>query len=272
MAQPKSRSGPFARDCSLRNAESNGSLFQGKTGKKPKLDNPALAFIEFRQAFQRVIQENQIHASLVGQADLLIQWKYFGSRASFAGPEFSCCGPRGSVALNAPRLQRSGRDSANPADFSDHAQVRFMDQGCALNALTGRFMAKVTARQSPQFVVDERDQLLQGTVIAVSPPDQQFTYLRLRICTLIFHSQDFRTWEARCDRTIVWQTEQVKGIKPSALNLSTLSGKEYDFVDKVHPSMTSHVQNYLPLLCSPLSFSAALRDTLAILYGSCWRA
>jgi hypothetical protein len=99
--------------------------------------------------------------------------------------------------------------------LSDHAQVRFMNQGCALNALTGRFTAKVTARQSPQFVVDERDQLLQGSMIAVSPPDQQFTHLRLRICTVISHSQEFRTWEARCDRTIEWQTPQVKGIKPA---------------------------------------------------------
>ena len=56
--------------------------------KKSKLDNPALAFIEFRQAFKGVIQENQIHASLMGQADRLIQWKYSGSRASFRGPEF----------------------------------------------------------------------------------------------------------------------------------------------------------------------------------------
>jgi hypothetical protein len=61
-----------------------------KTGEKPKFDNPALAFIEFRQAFKRVIQENQIHTSLMWKADRLIQWKYFCSRASFRGPEFSC--------------------------------------------------------------------------------------------------------------------------------------------------------------------------------------
>jgi hypothetical protein len=69
-----------------------------------------------------------------------------------------------------------------------------MNQGCALNALSARFPAKITARQSPQFVIDERDQLLQGSVIAVSPPDQQFTYLRMRICTVISHSEEFRTW------------------------------------------------------------------------------
>jgi hypothetical protein len=49
-----------------------------------------LAFIELGQAFKRVIQENQIHASLMWQADRLIQWKYYGSRASFSGSEFRC--------------------------------------------------------------------------------------------------------------------------------------------------------------------------------------
>jgi hypothetical protein len=63
--------------------------------------------------------------------------------------------------------------------LSDHAQVRFMNQGCALNALTGRFTTKMTARQPAQFVVDKRDQLIQGSVIALSPANKQFRYLRM---------------------------------------------------------------------------------------------
>jgi hypothetical protein len=45
VAQPKSRSGPFAGNSSLRDAECYQSLFEGKTGKKLEFDDAALAFI-----------------------------------------------------------------------------------------------------------------------------------------------------------------------------------------------------------------------------------
>ncbi len=190
MTQPKTRRCPFARNSSLRDTERNRSLLKRKTAEKPKFNNSALALIELCQTIKGVIQENQIHALLMRQADRLIQLKFVDSRASLGGPDFSCA-----VNQDLAHQTRSHSEEMRAIlpvrrFLPDHAQVRFMNQSCTLKALPGGFTTKMTSRQAPQLVIHERDQLFQGSVISVSPPDQQFTYVWMRNCAVISHSQE----------------------------------------------------------------------------------
>lgn len=49
----------------------------------------------------------------------------------------------------------------------------FVDQRCCLQGVADSFVRHVAARQPPQLVVDERDQLFQRGLIAAAPVDQQ---------------------------------------------------------------------------------------------------
>ena len=53
------------------------------------------------------------------------------------------------------------------------------EPGLRFECFDRRFMTEMTARQAAQFVVDKRNQLIQGSVIALSPANKQFRYLRM---------------------------------------------------------------------------------------------
>jgi hypothetical protein len=227
MTQPKTCSCPFARNSGFRDTERNGSLIKRKTTEKPEFNNSALALIELCQTIKGVIQENQIHAPLMRQADRLIQLKFADSSAPLSGPDFSC-----TVNQDLAHQTRSHSEEMRailPVGrlLPDHSQVRFMNQSCTLKALPRGFATKMTSRQTPQLVIHERDQLFQSSVVAVSPPDQQFTYVRMRNCAVISHSQEPPgDREARCGRRIVLQIRQVKDIRLNRIVLTTTDRKQ----------------------------------------------
>jgi hypothetical protein len=47
------------------------------------------------------------------------------------------------------------------------SEIRFMDQGRGLKSLPRLFMRKSLSSQSPQLIIDQRQQLLAGTGVAL---------------------------------------------------------------------------------------------------------
>jgi hypothetical protein len=82
------------------------------------------------------------------------------------------------VHQNSPHQLRSHGEEVNlilPMDrcAADQTQVRFMDQGCALQGVVGGLAGQTVPRQAAKFVVNKRDKRFASGRIAVTPPEQQ---------------------------------------------------------------------------------------------------
>jgi hypothetical protein len=56
------------------------------------------------------------------------------------------------------------------------AQIRFVDQGGALQRVVATLALQIMMRQAPQFGVDQRHQRLQRLAVPVPPANQQSCY------------------------------------------------------------------------------------------------
>jgi hypothetical protein len=68
--------------------------------------------------------------------------------------------------------------AVGPVDLPlvDQPQVGFVHQRGGLQGVPGPLLTQVAARQSPQFVVDDRKQLVERSLIAAAPLDQQLRH------------------------------------------------------------------------------------------------
>jgi hypothetical protein len=55
----------------------------------------------------------------------------------------------------------------------DEAQVRFVDQGCALQRVSRLLTLQAAMSDSPEFVVDKRQKSIKSGIFASPPPKQQ---------------------------------------------------------------------------------------------------
>ncbi len=62
----------------------------------------------------------------------------------------------------------------------DEAQIRFVDEGGRLQAVAGPLATELTPGNAAQLGVDERQQLIESTVIPVSPIVEQGRDVRRR--------------------------------------------------------------------------------------------
>jgi hypothetical protein len=90
--------------------------------------------------------------------------------------------------LGAPRARVIHQDAAHharrhrqkmgaviPSDrlSADQPEIGFVDEGRRLQAVPHAFARQTAPRDAVEFVVDERDQLLEGAVVALTPVVQQ---------------------------------------------------------------------------------------------------
>jgi hypothetical protein len=75
---------------------------------------------------------------------------------------------------NAPHDARRYREemrAVSPRDSLsvDEPQIRFVDQRSRLERVSNTFAAHAAPRNSMELVMDERDQSIEGTLVALSP-------------------------------------------------------------------------------------------------------
>src|SRR5262249_46155724 len=78
----------------------------------------------------------------------------------------------------AHRLGRGAEEMSTPlpgyAPLVDQPQVGFVHQCGSLERVSGMFPAEIRTRQTPQFLLDERSELVERSPVAVVPGQQQF--------------------------------------------------------------------------------------------------
>ena len=60
----------------------------------------------------------------------------------------------------------------------DEPQVRLIDQRGRLQSVIWKLLTKAIYRDTPQFLVDERQHLVEGGLIAVAPVDEELSNTR----------------------------------------------------------------------------------------------
>ena len=71
--QPGFCHGPVALDGSRRNSKNFRRIFNRKSGKESQFYNPALLRVELREIAEGLIEGNDIHFTLAGSSDLLVE-------------------------------------------------------------------------------------------------------------------------------------------------------------------------------------------------------
>src|SRR6266487_3427935 len=79
---------------------------------------------------------------------------------------------------DAPHQLRGGRDKVAPTlpdrlRIIDRPQIGFVENGGGLQGVAGAFPAHVMVRESVQFGLHQREQLLQRSVVAAAPVTEQ---------------------------------------------------------------------------------------------------
>src|SRR5262245_16433667 len=166
-----------------RDAESLSRLFHAQPAEKAQLHHPALARIDLRERVERLIERQQTFVALFADHHRLIERNL----------------QRGAAPLTTAMLAREvyqylthqtrSRRKEMPAVFQpypigvDQPQVSFVNERGGLHGLPGSFTAHITLRQPPQLGVYQRHQLIERSLIAFAPGQEQlgdFMWIRLR--------------------------------------------------------------------------------------------
>ena len=132
----------------------------------------SFAGIERRQELEGVVERHEIFASFESR-ELGVQRQDLRSAAAL----LKSAGPR---ELDEDLAHRSGgyREKVRsifPLDVADvdEAQIRLMNKGRGLQRVARPLVAHLTAGQPPQLVVDDGDELLERSLIAAAPREQE---------------------------------------------------------------------------------------------------
>ena len=97
------------------------------------------------------------------------------------------------------------------------AQKHLMHQRCGAKGVIAAFRPKLPRRQSPELIVDQREQLLGRLRAASAPRTQQFGQLLVGGPA---HARKFRTWLAAQSKG---PRSQVAGLNPSTQIISVMA-------------------------------------------------
>jgi hypothetical protein len=125
------------------------------------------------QMSQRFVESDQIYLLSRGGRIDIIERDALGAAASFGGPARF-----GVIDQNLAHQPRGGAEEMGavlPVNMAlvYQPQKSLVNQSRRLERVAGTLTAQKSARQAPQFIVNERRQLIAGALIALIPGDQQ---------------------------------------------------------------------------------------------------
>src|SRR5262249_51192924 len=129
--------------------------------------------IEALQILERLVQGDQVYfTSRRGTIDI-VERDALGLASSFGGPARF-----GVIDQNLAHQPRGGAEEVGavlPIDLAlvYQPQKSLVNQSRRLERVARTLTAQKPTRQAPQFIVDERRQLIAGALIALIPGDQQ---------------------------------------------------------------------------------------------------
>ena len=141
--------------------------------KEPKLDDAALPLVELRERLQRVVERDKV---LTGSA--VTTSAFVEGHACVAAAAF----------VRAPCARMVHEDATHDAGGDgqemravvpldrlavDQANIRLVDERRRLEAMTHALSRHAASRDPVEFLMDERDQSLEGALVALSPFEEQ---------------------------------------------------------------------------------------------------
>ena len=171
--QPGLRQPPVAHHRLGRHLQDRGRFLDAQPAEEPQLDDAALALVELRQRLQRVVERDEVLTGSVGDDERLVEASPSPPRRRASDSAARARGPRGCGASGAPPPRGSARGSASPLPAVDEPEVRLVDERRRLEAVARALARHAAARDPVQLPVDERNQSLEGTLVALPPLEQQ---------------------------------------------------------------------------------------------------
>lgn len=171
--QPRPCRCPFARNRGRRDAKDLRSVFDRKSSEESELDNTRLLLIEGGEPLQCVVEHDDI------EIDRL--WRGFDS---FVDCHFADSAPALGRLMAAgvfdKDLSHNARGHSEEVGAilpvrnigADKTNVGFVNEGRALQCVTGTLALQVMGSYLTKFVVDERKQIIQSLLVSASPTDE----------------------------------------------------------------------------------------------------
>ena len=171
--QPRLGQSPITHHGRRRHFEHRGCFLYRQPTEKTHLDDAALPLVEFRQRLQGFVERDEVGSTLVCHDKPLVEgdpgcvpssllvmpctrvvYEDAPHDASGHGEEMRAIVPRHGFRINQP-------------------EIRLVDERCGLQAVIRTLMPDVPLRDSMQLCVYERNQSLQGILVALSPFKKQ---------------------------------------------------------------------------------------------------
>src|SRR3989442_10669520 len=106
--------------------------------------------------------------------------------------------------------------------------IGFIDQGCRLQRVAGAFATHVVMGQTPEFVIDQRRELVQCRLVSVAPRFQQAGDFVWRRWHLVKTSIDFKNYSLAgwldCSTAIVQNDRKVTWRKKILARMTSFDG------------------------------------------------
>ena len=140
-----------------------------KAAKEPKLDHPSLALVHVSQRPERIVERDEVLATLIRHGQRVIERHANGPAAALLIALRSR-----DVDEDTPHQPRGHRQEVSPVlpvDVLkiDQSEVRLVHERRRVQAVPGTFASHAASGDAPQLVVHERDQLVEGGLIARAP-------------------------------------------------------------------------------------------------------
>ena len=164
---------PVAHDGISRNVQDGRGFFHRQAAKKPQFDDAALTLVKCGQRFQRIVELDEVVGGFVGDDKRLVERHSRRVTAALLGAARA-----GMVDENAAHHASRNRHEVCaivPCDSVaiDQPQIRLVDERRRLKALRRTFARQAAACDPVELFVDERNQPLEGRLVAFPPLDQE---------------------------------------------------------------------------------------------------
>ena len=139
-----------------------GGLFNREATEEPQFDEASLFEIECRQFLERIVEGDDVKGALAAGDERLVE---SDARLNAAALERATgAGTLDQDLAHGVRGNRAKVRAVLPAvrPVLHQAQIRLMDETGRLKRLPGTLAAKVVGREAPQFLIDDRQQRVEG--------------------------------------------------------------------------------------------------------------
>src|SRR5215218_650752 len=177
--EPGPRQPPVAHHGCGRHLQDGSRLLDAQPAEEPHLDDAALPLVEFRQCLKGVVQADEVLARFLADDECFVEGYLDGTAAAL----LIVPGAR-VIDQDAAHYPRGDGEKVRAVVPLDRLPVhqpdkRLVDERGRLQAVSHALSCHAASRNAVELIMDERDQPVQGAVIASSPSQQEPGDLRI---------------------------------------------------------------------------------------------